>query len=53
MLGGLTGDGHQGIEAFIARTSKQNASGCLVLDHKKERMKLNKDLIIKGKSVDR
>jgi hypothetical protein len=52
MLGRHTGCGHQGIEATIAGTPKQNASSCLVLDHKKERMELNENMIIKSESMN-
>ena len=53
MLGGLIGDGHQGIETSIARASKQDSVGCLVLDQKEERMKFNEDTIIIGKAMYR
>jgi hypothetical protein len=53
LLGGLIGVGHQGIETSTTRASKQDSLGCLVLDQKEEKMKLNKDVIVKGKSMNR
>jgi hypothetical protein len=53
MLGGFTRCGHQGVETSIAGAFKQGSSCCLILDQKEERMKLNKDVIIKGKLVNR
>jgi hypothetical protein len=52
MLGGLGGEGHQRVETTIARSFKQYASCCLVLDEKKERMKLNEHMIIKSKTMN-
>jgi hypothetical protein len=52
LLGGLIGVGHQGIETSTAGASKQDSLSCLVLDQKEERMKLNKDVIVKGKSMN-
>jgi hypothetical protein len=53
MLGGRRCGGHQGIETSMARTFKQSSTCCSVLDQKIERMKLNKGMIIKSKTVDR
>jgi hypothetical protein len=53
MLGGLGEDGHQRIEASIARALKQNSSCCLVLNQKEERMKLNIDMVVKGKTMNK
>jgi hypothetical protein len=52
LLGGLIGVGHQGIETSTTGASKQDSLGCLVLDQKEERMKFNKDVIVKGKLMN-
>jgi hypothetical protein len=53
LLGRPSGEWNQWVETSIAWTLKQNAPGGLILDKEEKRMKLNENIIIKSKSMNR
>jgi hypothetical protein len=53
MLGRPIGNGYERIETFMARASKQCCPCGLVLYQEKERVKLNKEVVIKCELMNR